>query len=165
MSGSKDNYNFKICLPIHNEKGNRFWNFLKSSNRFQSYYPVFKNNDNSMLSYILKHLPENLEFMIDPVGIIRQNRMIDLKNFVKESMTKLSAAQDFEFRLLLTLYELNIEYSLVGYILFDDFKCYRDETTKSIQNEFDLISVCKDEKLEQSQKSSTKIRYFKIHDF
>lgn len=163
--GKKESNNFKICLPIHNEKVNRFWNFLKCSSRFHSYYPFFKNHENSMVTYIVKHLPENLEFMIDPVGIISHNRMVDLKNFVKNSMDTLSPAQDFEFRLILTLYELNIEYSLRGYILLQDFKCYRDENTKSVQNEFDLISVCKDERLAQSLTWSSKIGYFKTHDF
>ena len=37
--------------------------------------------------------------------------------------------------------------------------------TKSIENEFDLISVCRDEKQEELHKWSPKIGYFKIHDF
>ena len=136
----------QIRIYTHLQSDRHFYDFIKENVRFSKYICYFNNimtlSGESMYVFDVKALPHSLEYMLDPINIFNQNRMNDIKHFITHKLNTLSDIEYMEFKILLTLYELNIEFELRGHILFPNYMCYSDASTSHIQHEFDLLTCC-----------------------
>ena len=132
-------YYDEVVINLFNRKDVEFYDFIYGHERFARFKGMFSVDSSKKAIAYLKNVPERFKYLFKPLEIYNFGKMIDIRDFIVPILRELNQQQRDDIILLITLYELNLEFELRGKIILENQQVISNEFTYDVENKFDIV--------------------------